>query len=180
MGISAYGVWRGTATKWEPTQQDNDHGHITFTDGDSDNLDCAVDVKSKDSDSRIVFWNTVSFDDDHPLAAKLAAIDQGYQAITDHTSSGLGLDYFKSDLVNVKQGRILDYHESGPNNDILDFLNPILNAAVSEKADMYLFGSKYSEGDGIQYVHVLVDLLTSQAFFLHSSRLFSILGTDVS
>ncbi|ETS84710.1 hypothetical protein PFICI_02735 [Pestalotiopsis fici W106-1] len=154
MTISAYGVWRGTATKWEPTQQDNDHGHITFTDGDSDDLDCAVDVKSKDSDSRIVFWNVVSFDDSHPLAAKLAAIDKGYQAITNHTSSGLGLDYLKSDLVNVKQGRILDYQEKGPNNDILDFLNPILNAAVSEKADMYLYGSKYSEGSGIHDIHM--------------------------
>lgn len=163
MTIARYGVWRGTATKWEPTQQDNDHGHITFTDGTSDDLDCAVDVKSKDSDSRIVFWNVVSFDDSHPLAAKLANISEGYQAITDHTSNGLGLDYLKGNLVNAKQGRILSYQENGPNNDILDFLNPILNAAVSQKADMYLYGSKYdgSDGDGIQYVNdnslVLID-----------------------
>lgn len=150
MTIASYGVWRGTATKWEPTQQDNDHGHITFTDGTSDTLDCAVDVKSKDSDSRIVFWDVVSFDESHPLAAKLAELPEGYQAITNHTSEGLGLDYLKDALVNVKQGRILSYQKSGPNNDILDFLNPIINAAVSQKADMYLYGSKYSEGDGIQ------------------------------
>lgn len=150
MGIQRYGVWRGTATKWEPTQQDNDHGHITFADGESDSLDCAVDVKSKDSDSRIVFWNVVSFDESHPLAAKLANIPRGYQAITNHASNGLGLDYLKGNLVNVKQGRLLDYKENGPNNDILDFLNPILNAAVSQKVDMYLYGSQYAEGDGIQ------------------------------
>ncbi|KAM0820237.1 hypothetical protein AB5N19_06056 [Seiridium cardinale] len=154
MTITRYGVWRGTATKWEPTQQDNDHGHITFTDGKSDKLDCAVDVKSKDSDSRIVFWNVVSFDESHPLAAKLANISEGYQAITDHTSDGLGLDYLKGNLVNPKQGRILPYEKSGANNDILDFLNPILNAAVSEKADMYLYGSQYDEGDGIHDIHM--------------------------
>jgi uncharacterized protein YukJ len=156
MTIARYGVWRGTATKWEPTQQDNDHGHITFTDGTSSDLDCAVDVKSQDSDSRIVFWDVVSFDSAHPLAQKLSAIDQGYQAVTNHTATGLGLDYLKSGLVNVKQGRILSYSETGPNNDILDFLNPILNAAVSQKADMYLFGSKYdgSDGDGIHDIHM--------------------------
>ncbi|KAH8205746.1 hypothetical protein TruAng_000022 [Truncatella angustata] len=154
MTIQRYGVWRGTATKWEPTQQDNDHGHITFTDGTTDDLDCAVDVKSKDSDSRIVFWNVVSFDESHPLAAKLVNISEGYQSITSHTPSGLGLDYLKGGLVNVQQGRILDYNESGPNNDILDFLNPILNAAVSQKADMYLYGSQYEEGDGIHDIHM--------------------------
>jgi uncharacterized protein YukJ len=156
MGIARYGVWRGTATKWQPTQVDNDHGHITFTDGSDSDLDCAVDVSSKDSDSRIVFWNIVSFDSSHPIAQKLASIDQGYQAITDHTSAGLGLDYLKGDLVNVKQGRILTYNEAGPNNDIIDYLNPILNAAVSQSADMYLFGSKYdgSDGNGIHDIHM--------------------------
>ncbi|KAI1842649.1 hypothetical protein JX265_000307 [Neoarthrinium moseri] len=154
MTIPRYGVWRGTATKWEPTQRDNDHGHITFTDGESDDLDCAVDVKSKDSDSRIVFWDVVSFDSTHPLTQKLDQLAQGYHAITDHTSNGLGLDYLKGKLVNVNQGRILDYQENGPDNDILDFLNPILNAAVSQGADMYLFGSKYSSDDGIHDIHM--------------------------
>ncbi|KAI0128710.1 hypothetical protein BJ170DRAFT_622668 [Xylariales sp. AK1849] len=156
MTIARYGVWKGTATKWEPTQQDNDHGHITFTDGNDSDLDCAVDVRSKDSDSRIVFWNIVSFDSSHPVAQKLDKIAEGYQAITDHTANGLGLDYLKGNLVNVKQGRILPYQVTGANNDILDFLNPILTAAVSQKADMYLFGSKYdgSDGNGIHDIHM--------------------------
>ncbi|KAH8673732.1 hypothetical protein BX600DRAFT_214257 [Xylariales sp. PMI_506] len=156
MGIARYGVWKGTATKWEPTQQDNDHGHITFTDGSENDLDCAVDVKSQDSDSRIVFWNLVSFDSTHPIVQKLAQLHPGYQAITEHNSSGLGLDYYKSNLVKPNQGRILNYQENGPNNDILDFLNPIVSAAVDQKADMYLFGSKYdgSDGNGIHDIHM--------------------------
>ncbi|KAK7953910.1 hypothetical protein PG996_014796 [Apiospora saccharicola] len=156
MPISRYGVWRGTATKWEPTEQDNDHGHITFTDGQDSGLDCAVDVKSKDRDSRIVFWDMSSFDKDHPVAQKLAQLPPGYHAVADHTSQGLGLDYYRSQLVKPQQGRILPYNENGPDNDILDFLNPILNAAVEQEADMYLFGSKYDghDGDGIHDIHM--------------------------
>ena len=150
MPIPRYGVWRGTATKWEPTEKDNDHGHITFTDGNASDLDCAVDVKSKDHDSRIVFWDVTSFDKAHPVAQKLSKLQPGYHAIADHTAHGLGLDYYQSQLVKPQKGRILPYHENGPDNDILDFLNPILNAAVEQEADMYLFGSKYdgNNGDG--------------------------------
>ena len=55
-------------------------------------------------------------------------------------------------LLDLSAGRVLPNSESGPNNDILDQLEPILNDAISAKATVYIFGSNY--GSGIDDVHM--------------------------
>lgn len=151
MPIPRYGVWKGIATKWAPHAKPG-HGHITFSDGKSNNLDCAVNIESKSAESRLVYWFNRDMDKNHRIIRLLDGVNAGF-----HPGEGAGslaIDFFRDSLVDPKLGLLLTDDAPGPNNDILDFLNPVLNQAVAEKADIHLFGQQYDDRTGIHDIHM--------------------------
>ncbi|KAK3367694.1 hypothetical protein B0H63DRAFT_489642 [Podospora didyma] len=151
MPIPRYGVWKGIPNKWEPTSKPG-HGHITFSDGASSHLDAAVNIQSQSADSRLVYWFLRDFDKTHPIAQGLQSLNQGFFA--QNGPSSLGLDFLRGNFLDVNDGILLSHDAPGESHDILDYLNPILNQAVTKKATIYLFGQKYSGNDGIHDIHM--------------------------
>ncbi len=131
-----------------------DHGHITFTDGTSEKLDSAVNVESSSADTRLVYWLLRDFDKTHPIAQKLTTLEPGFHAQKGEGS--LGLDFLRDSFLDVNDGLLLSHDAPGSGHDILDYLDPILNQAVTSKATIYLYGSKYDggNGDGIHDIHM--------------------------
>ncbi|KAL4737684.1 hypothetical protein BDV11DRAFT_191251 [Aspergillus similis] len=171
MTISHYGVWvcRPTSYEAETAKQDSKSPHIYlhFTDGSSSSsskkLEAAINVKSTDKDSRLVYWLTRDFD--HPITKTLADLGFGFHLASSHTSKRPsrsrraqtenleGLDYIRTQgLVDIKNGEVLEHDISGPNNDILDKLDPILTDAINQNATAYIWGSSY--GSGIHDIHM--------------------------
>lgn len=154
-----YVVWKSTAKKWNPTENPG-HGHIKFDDGKTTHgrlWDAAVNVKSKSVDSRLVYWVNRDIPASHPLIAPLADLPFG---ITRGKNPGPpGLDFLRGaakGIIDISKGLLLHGTKPGPDNDILDFVNPILNQAVAagKNADLYLFGEPYSDGMGIHDIHM--------------------------
>lgn len=187
MTISHYGVWACTPTSYEAQTEKQDpkspHIYLHFTDDSSSSkkLEAAINVKSTDKDTRLVFWLTRDFT--HPITEQLSNLDLGFHLaqsqnsslskneshshghshIRHHTSrhrhvrreqSTLqGLDFLRTkDLVNIESGEVLPDDAPGPNNDILDKLEPIISDAINKKATAYIFGSSY--GSGIHDSHM--------------------------
>ncbi|KAK3994477.1 hypothetical protein QBC44DRAFT_44531 [Cladorrhinum sp. PSN332] len=155
MPLRGYGVWKGTPTEWSGTAKPG-HGHITFSDDDSTGLDAAVNIESKSSDSRLVYWVI------RDLATASAAYTSSLQSLSRgfHSQRGtadtgsLGLDFLRLKLFKPEDGILLSDEAPHGGNNILDYLDPILNQAVDSEADIYLFGEPYSDKTGIHDIHM--------------------------
>ncbi|KAJ9497135.1 hypothetical protein LTR99_002071 [Exophiala xenobiotica] len=155
MPIQDYGVWKGkpVSYKVDPPSDSSPHINLVFTGDGPTKLSAAINVKSTSQPSQLVYWFDRNFS--HPLTQTLAQLDYGFQAIDsdDSQTKDLALDYVRTpDLLQLKEGRVLPFTEDGPDNDILDELQPILDDAIQQKADIYLYGSSY--GTGIHDIHM--------------------------
>ncbi|KAF7171810.1 hypothetical protein CNMCM5623_004141 [Aspergillus felis] len=154
MGIPKYGVWVAQPTHYTAQTEKQDpkspHIYLYFTDGTSTKqYEAAINVKSTDKDTRLVFWFDRAFS--HPLTQTLSNLDGGFTLL--NAEGQKGLDYIRtSGLVDINAGKVLPHDIPGPNNDILDSLDPIISDAIAQKARMYVFGSSY--GTGIHDVHM--------------------------
>lgn len=187
MAISHYGVWACTPTSYEAQTAKQDpkspHIYLHFTDDSSSSkkLEAAINVKSTDKDTRLVFWLTRNLT--HPITEQLSKLDLGFHLAQSQSSTHSenkshghghnyshhntsrqrhvrrdqstlqGLDYIRTkDLVNIQSGEVLPSDAPGPDNDILDKLDPIISDAINKKATVYIFGSSY--GSGIHDIHM--------------------------
>jgi len=155
MAIKDYGVWvaQPTSFKADGASDKTPHINLKFQDDSGrKNLSAAINVKSTDSDSRLVYW----FDKDftHSITSSLPNLKSGFNALSNDGSNDLALDFARTQpqLVVLSQGTILPYEASGPKNDILDDLEPVLTDAIQQKATIYVFGSSY--GTGIHDIHM--------------------------
>ncbi|RHZ46403.1 uncharacterized protein CDV56_102829 [Aspergillus thermomutatus] len=116
----------------------------------------AINIKSEDKkDSRLVYWVDHDFNR-HPIIDKLSALEPGFHLLEDTKPSpdGPRIDYVRSNLFNVNSGRLLPHDIEGPDNDIIDVLEPEIRQAIEHQAEVYLFGSRFNTRDGIHDVHM--------------------------
>ncbi|EME40872.1 hypothetical protein DOTSEDRAFT_74431 [Dothistroma septosporum NZE10] len=153
----AYGVWVANPVSYDAQtpRQDSKSPHIIlkFNDGSSSG-EADINVKSTDKDTRLVYWVNRQFS--HPIIDSLANLDLGLQTIVGSDgSSDIALDFQRTQpaLLDINQGEVLPAYAQGPNNDILDELEPILTQAIQEKATIYLFGQSYHDSDGKSGIH---------------------------
>ncbi|PYI02935.1 hypothetical protein BO78DRAFT_350734 [Aspergillus sclerotiicarbonarius CBS 121057] len=112
----------------------------------------AINIKSGDrEESRLVYWVNETLSDHH-ITDSLTNLPYGFQSLDeiDHE----GLDYIRGNLFNVHSGRILPHDVQGPNNDMIDVLEPRMQWAIEQHADVYLFGSRFNFGNGIHNIHM--------------------------
>ncbi|KAJ6083992.1 hypothetical protein N7486_010792 [Penicillium sp. IBT 16267x] len=188
MTISHYGVWACTPTSYEAqtTKEDpkSPHIYLHFTDDSSSSrsLEAAINVKSTDKDTRIVYWFDRSFT--HPITEQLSNLELGFHLTSSPSSSSSsnqtesnyrdhhhnnrrhhrhirrdqvatmqGLDFVRTKgLVDIEKGEILPQGNDGSDASILAQLDPIISDAINQKATAYIFGSSY--GSGIHDIHM--------------------------
>lgn len=91
MTISHYGVWACTPTSYEAqtTEQDpkSPHIYLHFTDDSSSSksLEAAINVKSTDKDTRLVYWFDRNFS--NSITDQLSSLELGFHLTTSPSSS---------------------------------------------------------------------------------------------
>lgn len=153
MGISNYGLWKCTPTSWNGTAAKG-HGHLEFTDdNDGKTYEADVNIMSTTKDTRLVYWFVSSFNPSQPSTKDLDALSLGFS--NQSGSDSLALDFLRQGFLTPSAGTLVSHNPQDPDesNDILAYLDPIMNQAVSEKATLYLWGSKYSDSDGSSGIH---------------------------
>ncbi|RAL06703.1 YukJ family protein [Aspergillus homomorphus CBS 101889] len=163
MTIPHYGVWVGQPTRYTAQTDEEDpkspHIYLYFKDDFSSHkqLEAAINVKSTDKDSRLVYWFDRHFT--HSITDELANLDQGFHLLSSYAHSRYrrretadleGLDFVRTKgLVDINAGAVLG---ADGDQDILDQVDPILTDAINQKATVYIFGSSY--GSGIHDIHM--------------------------
>lgn len=176
MPVPHYGVWVGKPLRYTAQTAREDraspHIYLYFTDDSSrKERSAAINVKSIDKDTRLVFWLSDNFS--HPVTKDLSGLELGFQLtqsqdsngdfgsqsrrrhrpMLEHQSTLEGLDFTRTkSLVNIPDGKLLPHDVPGPDNDILDRMCPIIENAIQQDAKAYIFGSSF--GSGIHDIHM--------------------------
>ncbi|KAJ5641356.1 hypothetical protein N7490_005356 [Penicillium lividum] len=182
MPIRDYGVWKANPVDYTVEHESEDsvspHLSLYFDDsGDTSHVPrhnvgrarrngpeipglfrAAINIKSGDKkESRLAYWVNHEMNQ-HPIVKDLTNLELGFHPLK-RTHSGssntdLNLDFIRSNLFDINSGRILPHEEEGPDNDIIDVLEPEIKEAVNKEAHIYLFGEQFNTRDGIHNVHM--------------------------
>ncbi len=160
MSLKEYGVWRGRAVRVSAENAQDDpyspHIHLFYDDGTGGEYDGArrasINVKSASALSELVVWIDLNFE--HPIIEQLVQLEHGFINLQSR-ADGLALDYVRANLIKLGDGRVLPHDVPGAENDILDLLLPLLQAAVERQAVVHLFGEPYlPDRQGIHDIHM--------------------------
>ncbi|KAJ6023939.1 Protein of unknown function DUF2278 [Penicillium herquei] len=182
MPLQHYGVWKANPVSYtvEHDKEDNVSPHLSLYFDDSGDTSrtflhgaprtrrkgpeipglfrAAINIKSGDKkESRLVYWVNHNIDQ-HPIVNDLTELKLGFHSLKKMHSgpTGIipGLDFIRSNLFDINSGRILPHDVEGPDNDIIDVLEPEIKQAVDENAHIYLFGERFNTQDGIHDIHM--------------------------
>ncbi|KAJ5798748.1 uncharacterized protein N7503_006253 [Penicillium pulvis] len=182
MPIRDYGVWKATPVQYtvEHNEDDSISPHLSLYFDDSGEptrhasrnvhrsrssareipglFRAAINIKSGDrKESRLAYWVNHNFNQ-HPKVNDLTDLPLGFHPLGDResgtSSTGLNLDFIRDNLFCINDGRILPHDIEGPNNDMIDVLEPEVKQAIDKKAEIYLFGSRFNTQDGIHNIHM--------------------------
>ena len=153
MPIADYGVWKGKPISWDGKATQG-HGKFYCSDSTVPKFETDVNVMSKSKDHRLVYWFFRDFDKSLPLVEALHNLGLGFN--DRKCPKTPRLDYLRGGFLDVSKGRLLSHGGTGKSNDILDYLDPVLNYAVQKQADVYIYGQRYRDGDrhGMHDIHI--------------------------
>lgn len=148
MPLHHYGVLKGRAVAAK--REDNDptpHYQIQLVANDV-NYRIAVNVKSQQSPSELLFLVNDNFQ--HPLTAGLPLLSQGFTSLQSKPG-GQALDFIRGNLFNRLDMRLLPPTLPGPDNDLSDRIEHYVKRAIQESdAFVYTFGERWGPESGKQ------------------------------
>lgn len=159
MALVNYGVWVGKPVRVSSERivddSESPHIHLFYDDGEGGKYDgskrASINVKSKSKISELVFWLIQDFQ--HPITDHLRDLGKGFNEIQSQSGT-IALDYIRGNLMDLSKGRALPHDKPDAHDDIIDFVQPELQAAINRGATIYLFGEPYSDNQGIHDVHM--------------------------
>ena len=147
-GLSAYGVIRGIPLEQRvfpaTGPKDTPHLHLRL-DGGAQQYDAAVNVFSKDR-SEVLYFIAPAFIP--ARAADLLALPAGATSIGPGHADGIGLDYLRQQLVTRAEMTLLPVDPTNPTSDLNTALSAVVASAITARADLFAFGSLYSDPGG--------------------------------
>ena len=148
MPLKSYGVLVGRAVDARrESGADTPHYQVQLVDPDGVNYRIAVNVKSQEFPSELLY----RVDDDfrHPISAQLATLTPGWHRL-DAGPAGVNLDYVRQTLFDRTLLRPLPADAPGPGNDLADLLDDQVQRAIREPAAIvYAFGQRWGPEDGV-------------------------------
>lgn len=145
--LANYGVLKGRPLRGVPGRGRNPHYQVHVVD-DTTEYRIAVNVKSQESPSEVEYYA----DDDfrHPITEGLIERPPGFRVLAP-TPAGGGLDFIRGNLFDRALMRPLPFDVPGPSNDLNDFVDAQVQAAVQEEdAFVCAFGQRWGPEAGLR------------------------------
>src|SRR5271166_591327 len=143
---------KGTRRKNETQYHLHATLEITLPDGSTGQWDSAINVGTNDADDLLSY--KLVFDFRHEIAGTLQAAKSGFSDLTG-TVQLPALDFLRSDVLsNTGPWRQSDAMDGSVEVEPVASLLRLLRAAQANQYDVYVFGRKYTDGDGIHDVHM--------------------------
>jgi Uncharacterized conserved protein (DUF2278) len=125
---------------------------IALQDGSTAQWDSAINVGTNDADDLLSY--KLVYDFRHEIVAMLQAAKPGFSDLTG-TGQLPALDFLRSRVLSATgQWRPSGVMDGSQEAEPIPSLLRLLRAAQANRYDVYVFGRKYTDGDGIHDVHM--------------------------
>jgi uncharacterized protein YukJ len=163
MPINKYGVLKGRAKDTRDGQGNTSHFQVKVS--NHDRFRIAVNVKSQESPSEVLYYADEDFD--HPILKDLQALPFGFKEL-DSRPGGMALDFIRGNLFDTSKMKPLPYNVAGPDNDLSELLHKYVDRSMAmESSVVYAFGQRWGPetdkrdqyfdflpGNGIHDIHM--------------------------
>jgi len=142
MPLKTYGVLiaRAVDTRREGSV-DTPHYQIHLTDDQGTHYRVAVNVKSQEQPSELLYL--VDEDFRHPVTARLEGLTNGWNTLPSGPG-GPNLDFVRGNLFDPAKMRTLPPDAAGPDDDLADLLDHYVRRALEDPdARLYVFGERW-------------------------------------
>ena len=148
-GVPSYGVLKGKAVEGK-LEGAKPHYQIHVKAALTDHR-IAVNVMSDVFPSELLFFLDPDFH--HPLLAQLPALAEGFHGVPKE-AGGIALDFIRGNLFSPEEMKVVPLDRTGPGNDLHEIFDLHVQQAITRKADVYAFGSKWGpENKADEYFH---------------------------
>jgi uncharacterized protein YukJ len=166
MPLRSYGVLtaRVVDRRREDHDDDSPHFQMELADDDGTRYRAAVNVKSQESPSELLY--VVLEDFRHPVVDKLPGTPTGWTPLPPGPG-GPNLDYIRGNVLDPAAMRPLPADAAGPDNDLADLLDHYVQRAIGDpQALLHVFGQRwgperisdkifgFAPGNGVHDVHM--------------------------
>jgi uncharacterized protein YukJ len=126
--------------------------HVSNGKGGFETWDSAINVGTNDADDLVQFKLVHDFH--HSIAATLESAPNGFNELS-KKGKFPALDYLRSDiLAETGPWRFTDAMDGDESVEPIKSIKRMLVKAFQGKADVYLFGRRYDDGNGIHDIHM--------------------------
>ncbi|KVD70322.1 hypothetical protein WS62_12460 [Burkholderia sp. ABCPW 14] len=140
------------------------HVHLTLALHGGD-WDAAINVGTNDADDLLKY--KLVYDFHHPVTQMLAAAAEGYTDLTNDDALP-ALDYVRSDVLSETGAwRVSDVMDGTEHPEPIPSVLRLVDAALQQNLDLYVFGRTYVEGNGIHDTHM--NQGSTGPYFLHQA-----------
>ncbi|HDX9578366.1 TPA: YukJ family protein [Bacillus pseudomycoides] len=166
MPVKHYGVLKCTAVESQHGNEEDPHYQVHVVDDDQTNYRIAINEKSEQRPSEILFYHDDNFH--HESLSEVKELPFGFtKLIHSQQSKTVALDYVRGRLFDHSKMRVLPLDEQGSNNDLNKTLDLYFKRAINSNAIIYAFGDKWGPepdtpdkifgflpGNGIHDIHM--------------------------
>ena len=153
-----YGVVVGKVIKTHDERNDNTpHYYLTVDAGNSGEYTVPINVRSKDKHRPDLLYYS---DENYNAKAItiLPTLESGFHEINYHSGekADIAVDFIRSRLFDPKKMKIVRSNQTGPDNDLSDFINKYMKKAEGNpEAIIYAYGTHFTtNGKGVHNVHM--------------------------
>ena len=164
MPIARYGVLKGRPISRRLATGSSPHYQIQIVDEAGTNYRIAVNVLSQVAPSEVMYYVKTFFV--HPITSLVQPFSSGFHELPSKPDSG-ALDFIRGNLLQPELMTPLPIDVPGPDNDLNEKLDQIVQRAMSdEAAQVYAFGQRwgpeskadnyfgFTPGNGIHDIHM--------------------------
>ncbi|MEB3318303.1 MAG: DUF2278 family protein [Cyanobacteriota bacterium] len=144
-----YGVLKGSAIAYKRDNDQDPHSELLMS-VDGESFRVAINVRSSRGPvkKRLVEYLVVQ-DLNHPLVERVRVLPEGWNPMTGAPADAAAIDYIRSNLFRPKDLKPLVHTKPGPNNDLFELVEDLLQRAIEdEEAMVYAFGERWGPEDG--------------------------------
>jgi uncharacterized protein YukJ len=161
-----YGVLKGRALAFKRDDDSNPHSEVLIDAAGSHRI--AINVRSSRGpvSQRLIEYLMLA-DVRHPLLDHARTLPKGFTDLRGPQQSARGVDYVRSNLFRAEQMLPIVHTQRGPDNDLFEKVEALMQRAVAKNAVVYAYGEKWGPepekrdeyfeflpGSGIHLIHM--------------------------
>jgi uncharacterized protein YukJ len=140
-----YGVLKGKVCGYKRDSDSSPHSELLM-EINGEKFRIAINVRSSKGPShkRLIEY-LIKQDIKHPIIQEIAQLREGWTNLGSNRKASI--DYIRSNIFRANELKPVPHLVSGPNNDLFEYVEDLINHAKNQQATIYAFGERWGPED---------------------------------